>query len=95
MEEGRSVKTTVTAGKVKEPQKPRVFFDYYDKNALELAYECECGERAARSTPTWCDHAVAVLTKMIDPYAGEARPGFHHHKVRLKMLLLTTSSNSM
>lgn len=77
----RSLKTNVTAGKVKEPQEAKPYVDYYDKNALELSYECECEEKAAKSTPTWCKHAVATLVAMVDPFAGEKRPDFEYHKV--------------
>jgi hypothetical protein len=76
----------LTAGKVEEPQKSYATVDSYDKNALELSYECECGERAAKSTPTWCEHAVATLVETVDPFADKMRPDFEYHKVGLELL---------
>ncbi|GAQ89541.1 hypothetical protein KFL_005340060 [Klebsormidium nitens] len=76
----RSLKTTVTAGKVEEPQEAYAHVDLYDKNALQLSYECECGERAAKSALTWCDHAVATLVALVDPLANKKRPDFEYNK---------------
>jgi hypothetical protein len=54
--------------------------------SLELAYECECGEKAARVSPTWCEHALASLLEMVDPLADKVRPDFEYHKVGLELL---------
>lgn len=83
----RTLKTTVTAGKVEEPQRSQAHI--YDRNALNLSYECQCGARAAKSTPTWCEHAVATLVQVVDPFADKVRPDFEYHKVGLELFRTT------
>lgn len=87
----RSLKTTVTAGKIEEPQRSRAHVKVYGENALELSCACECGARAIKSVTTWCEHAVATLLEMVDPFAGEVRPDFEYHKVGLELELPQTT----